>query len=89
MEYVQSLFLVIKCNLSFVYQFLIYKLKYFRPYWNTGFTTFLSYRKKLLSIEAVIVTVHEIGHNFGAFHDDIEECTPGVVSFIQKITKDF
>ena len=39
-------------------------------------TTTLNWGKPILSTEAELVTVHELGHNWGANHD-IVDCEPG------------
>ena len=38
-------------------------------YLNTAITTTLNWGKRILSTEAELVTVHELGHNWGASHD--------------------
>ena len=55
------------------------------PSYNAGMTTLNSHGKILLSAEAILVTTHELGHNFGSFHDDemegaSSECAPSSVS---------
>ena len=54
---------------------------------NTGLTSTVNWGKRILTTEADLVTAHELGHNFGADHDDNTEqeftrktvCTPGQV----------
>ncbi|XP_019849541.1 PREDICTED: ADAM 17-like protease [Amphimedon queenslandica] len=45
---------------------------------NTGISSFRARSRLLLLAEAVIITAHEIGHNWGAQHDDSSssECSP-------------
>ena len=44
-------------------------------------TTTLNKERRILSTEAELVTVHELGHNWGANHDndhiDAKHCEPG------------
>ncbi|KAJ3607222.1 hypothetical protein NHX12_026735 [Muraenolepis orangiensis] len=50
-----------------------------RPiYLNTGLTSTKNYGKTILTKEADLVTTHELGHNFGAEHDqdNIPDCAP-------------
>ena len=57
-------------------------------YLNTGLTSTLNWGDRILTTEADLVTAHELGHNFGADHDDDTEtligtdCTPGQVDSI-------
>ncbi len=37
---------------------------------NTALTSTLNWKSKILTDEAQLVTTHELGHNWGAFHDD-------------------
>ncbi|XP_076807622.1 ADAM 17-like protease isoform X1 [Clavelina lepadiformis] len=50
-------------------------------YLNTGLTSTANWGQKILTMEADLVTAHELGHNFGAEHDDVtedpDECSPG------------
>ena len=39
-------------------------------YLNTALTTTLNWEKKILTAEADLVTAHELGHNWGAGHDN-------------------
>lgn len=45
---------------------------------NTGWSSSLNrYNRKLLTLEAMLVTAHEFGHNWGSEHDpDSSECAP-------------
>lgn len=48
--------------------------------YNTGLTSMKNWGKTILSVEAYLVTAHEIGHNFGATHDESNstyDCVPG------------
>ncbi|KAK0140754.1 Disintegrin and metalloproteinase domain-containing protein 17 [Merluccius polli] len=47
-------------------------------YLNTGLTSTKNYGKTILTKEADLVTTHELGHNFGAEHDqdNIPDCAP-------------
>ena len=42
-------------------------------------TTTLNRKERILSTEAELVTVHELGHNWGANHDNVDaaHCEPG------------
>ncbi|XP_062522964.1 disintegrin and metalloproteinase domain-containing protein 10-like [Corticium candelabrum] len=45
---------------------------------NTGFTTLFNYQRRVLRAVSTITTTHELGHNFGSWHDEAsEECSPG------------
>jgi hypothetical protein len=46
-------------------------------YYNLGMTTDLNYGAKIPSLMHMLVTLHEIGHNFGAPHDS-EDCPANV-----------
>ena len=47
-------------------------------YYNVGMSSFNLFNRLLLSAESLIVTLHEIGHNFGSVHDEeTSECAPG------------
>lgn len=50
-------------------------------YFNTGLTTTKNWGSRILTLEADLVTTHELGHNFGAEHDtgEMPECIPGEV----------
>ena len=37
---------------------------------NTALTSTFNWGSKILTDEAQLVTTHELGHNWGAFHDD-------------------
>ncbi|XP_037101457.1 disintegrin and metalloproteinase domain-containing protein 17-like isoform X2 [Syngnathus acus] len=45
-------------------------------YLNTGLTSTKNYGKTILTKEADLVTTHELGHNFGAEHDNDPDCAP-------------
>lgn len=49
-----------------------------KMYLNTGWSSSLNkYSRKLLTLEAQLVTAHEFGHNWGSEHDpDTSECSP-------------
>lgn len=56
----------------------------FKANQNTALTTTLNWGKRILSTEAELVTVHELGHNWGSTHDnmfsqqdDAATCEPG------------
>lgn len=40
-----------------------------KRYENCGLTTYVSFERRLTTLEATLVTAHEIGHNFGSTHD--------------------
>ncbi|KAL9985306.1 hypothetical protein ACROYT_G007694 [Oculina patagonica] len=44
---------------------------------NTGVVTFVNYNRKLPKKISQIAFVHQTGHNFGAMHDNTQECAPG------------
>jgi disintegrin and metalloproteinase domain-containing protein 10 len=46
---------------------------------NTGIVTLVNYRSRVPEVVAQLTFTHEVGHNFGAEHDPIEDtgCTPG------------
>nr|XP_018673044.1 ADAM 17-like protease isoform X2 [Ciona intestinalis] len=52
-------------------------------YLNTGLTTTVNWGQRILTTEADLVTAHELGHNFGAEHDEegavnsADNCRPG------------
>nr|XP_039256127.1 ADAM 17-like protease [Styela clava] len=52
-----------------------------KPIWylNTGLTTTRNWGQRILTLEADLVTTHELGHNFGAEHDngEVKACSPG------------
>jgi len=50
-----------------------------KAFLNTALTTTLNWKKRILSTEAELVTVHELGHNWGANHDNVDaaHCEPG------------
>ncbi|CAG5136733.1 unnamed protein product [Candidula unifasciata] len=45
--------------------------------YNTVVTTFLSYGKTLKLSRVVLILAHEMGHAFGARHDNTTDCLPG------------
>ena len=66
-------------QLYFAVQFLCFSGNHY----NTGLTSTLNWGQRILTMEADLVTSHELGHNFGAEHDDANRigtaCAPGQV----------
>jgi len=49
---------------------------------NTGFITFLNHQQEANEKDMVMTLAHEIGHNFGAQHDEDTQCAPQGNNFI-------
>src|SRR5699024_1304381 len=47
-----------------------------KEYPNVGVVSFAHCRHDPLDLYCLLNVVHELGHSWGASHDDIEECTP-------------
>ena len=46
------------------------------PRYNTAFVTFINHRVQSSKADSVMTLAHEIGHSFGAYHDqDTQDCS--------------